>query len=65
MKMHNITPQYLYDKGGKKTFVVLPIEDYSELIEDLYDLSVINERKDEPRISFEEFEKGLIADGLL
>ncbi len=65
MKVHDIMPQYLYDRGGKKTFVVLPIEDYNELIEDLYDLSVINERKDEPRISLEEFEKGLMADGLL
>jgi len=33
---------------------VIPIEVYKELLEDLHDLVVIAERRDEPTISFEE-----------
>ncbi len=59
------TPQYLHDDKGKKAFVVLSIKEYNELLEDLHDLAVIAERRDEPAVSFEEFEAGLKRDGLL
>ena len=39
---------FLVDETGRKTSVVLPIKRYDELIEDLADLAVIAERKDEP-----------------
>ena len=65
MKANTVKLQYLYDKSGEKTFVVLPVKDYEELLEDLHDLSVIAERRKEPRLSWEEFEKGLKKDGLL
>jgi len=64
MKTKEITPQYLYDKAGKKSFVVLPVEDYDELMEDLHDLAVIAERRNEPQTRLEEFEKELKIDGL-
>jgi hypothetical protein len=57
--------QYLTDQSGKKTAVVLPLDDYEELIEDLEDLAVIAERRDEPTVSHEEFLNKLRADGLL
>ena len=57
--------KYIVDDKGEKTDVVLPIEEYSELIEDLHDLAVIAERRDEPTISFEELKKKLRKDGLL
>ena len=40
--------RFLVDESGRKTSVVLPIKRYDELIEDLADLAVIAERKDEP-----------------
>lgn len=58
-------PQYLIDSSGKKTFVVLRIEEYEELIEDSYDLAIMAERRDDQRISFEDFEEGLKQDGLI
>lgn len=58
-------PQYIVDHSGKKTFVVLSIEEYEELIEDLHDLAIMAERRDDERLSFEEFEQGLKNDGLL
>ncbi len=57
--------QYLVDESGQKTAVVLPVEEYEELIEDIHDLAVIAERKDEPTTGFDELKKRLEADGLL
>ena len=37
-------------KKVKKTAAIMPIEKYEELIEDLHNLSVIAERRDEPTI---------------
>ena len=36
------------DEKGRKKAVVLPVADYQELLEDLTDLAVIAERKEEP-----------------
>ena len=65
MQANALKPQYLFDDSGKKTFVVLPVNEYEDLLEDLYDLAIMAERKDEPRISIDEFEQGLKTDGLL
>ena len=65
MKLANLKPQYIYNKSGEKTFVVLPVKEYEQLLEDLYDLSIIADRREEPRLSFDQFEEGLRKDGLL
>ena len=46
----NATLQYLTNEKGRKTAVVLPVEDYEKLLEDLDDLAVIAERRDEATI---------------
>jgi hypothetical protein len=56
--------QFLTNEKGKKTAVVLPIEDYEKLQEDLDDLAVIAERRDEETIPHSEFKKGLKRNGL-
>lgn len=63
--MSRIREQFLVNRDGKKTAVVIPIEDYKRLLEDLHDLSVIAERRHEPTISFDEIKRRLKADGLL
>jgi hypothetical protein len=40
--------QYLTDDAGVKTAVIVPIEEYNELLEDLHDLALIAERKNDP-----------------
>jgi hypothetical protein len=57
--------QFIIDELGNKTAIILPLEDYEELLEDIHDLTVIAERKNEPTISLEELKKRLKADGLL
>ena len=57
-------PQYLVDRAGKKAFVVLRVEEYEALLEDLHDLAIIAERREERTMSLEEFENELKGDGL-
>lgn len=50
--------KFIIDESGEKTAVVLPLEEYEGLLEDIHDLAVIAERKDEETISFDELKKG-------
>ncbi len=61
----NFQTRYIIDENGQKTAVVLPIEEYEELLQDLYDLAIIAERRDEDEISFEEIKERLKKNGLL
>ena len=45
--------QYITDDVGQRTAVILPIDDFEELLEDLDDLAVLAERRDEPTVSHE------------
>ena len=57
--------QFITDEQGERTAVVLPISDYEKLLEDLEDLAVVAERRDEPTIPHEQFVAELKRDGLL
>jgi len=57
--------EYVVGERGEKKAVILPIEDYEELMEDLHDLRIIAERKGEETVSLEDFKKRLGEDGLL
>jgi PHD/YefM family antitoxin component YafN of YafNO toxin-antitoxin module len=57
--------QYVIDEKGQKTAVIIPVEEYEELLEDIHDLAIIAERRDEPTITSEELKKKFKKDGLL
>lgn len=59
INMKKLREQYLIDEKGQKTAVVIPVEEYEELLEDLHDLAMIAERRDEPTITFNELKKKL------
>ena len=59
------TLQYVIDKSGIRTAVILPIAEFEELLEDLDDLSAVAERRDEPTVSHEDFVAELKRDGKL
>ncbi len=55
--------RFIVDDQGRRTEVVLPLREYQELLEDLHDLAVVAERRDEPSIPIEELKEKLRADG--
>ena len=61
----NTATQFLTDTKGEKVAAVIPIDEYEALLEDLQDLAVVAERRNEPRVSLSEIEQRLKADGLL
>jgi len=63
--MSRLKGQYIVNEKGKKTAAVLSIKEYEELLEDLHDLAVIAERREEPTIPFDKLKKRLKKDGLL
>jgi PHD/YefM family antitoxin component YafN of YafNO toxin-antitoxin module len=56
---------FLTNEKGERTAVVLSIADYEKLMEDLDDLTVIAERRNEELIPLAEVKKELLADGVL
>lgn len=58
-------PQYVTDSEGRQTAVIVPIEEYNELLEDMKDLAAIAERANEPTIPHEQVLKELRDEGLL
>ena len=58
-------PQYITDKKGRKTAVVLSMRRYRQLIEDLHDLAMVAERRREKPLGISELKKRLEKDGVL
>lgn len=57
--------QFVVDSRGKKRAVIIPIDRYERMVEDLEDLKMIIDGRDEPGSSLEEVERRLRKDGLL
>ena len=57
--------QYVVDEKGDRTAVIVPIGEYEKLSEDLHNLAIIAERREEPTVSLDQLRKKLIKDGLL
>ena len=60
-----VKPQYITDAKGRKKAVILPIREYLRMLEDLHDLAIVAQRRDEPTISLEEVERRLKEDGII
>lgn len=58
-------PQFITNSNGDKTAVILTLEDYQELMEDLEDLAAIAELRDEETIPWEQVKKELYENDLL
>ena len=61
----NSTLNYLTDEHGERTAVVVPLSEFEKLMEDLEDLAVVAERRDEPVLPHDQFVAELKRDGIL
>jgi len=51
--------QYVVNENGEKVAIIIPIEEYEKMKEDLHDLAIVAERRDEKSISFDELKRKL------
>lgn len=60
---NSLQEQYIIDANGNKTAVILAIEQYEQLLEDLHDLAIVAKRQQEQPISLEEIQRRLEQHG--
>jgi len=63
--MSLLKEHYVVDRKGGKTAVLLPYKRYEQLLEDLHDLAVVAERREETPIRLEEMKRRLRKNGVL
>ena len=65
IRSEDFTVNYITNSSGEKTAVILPIEQFEELLEDIEDLAIAAERRDEPTTSHADLIAELKQDDLL
>jgi PHD/YefM family antitoxin component YafN of YafNO toxin-antitoxin module len=60
-----IKEQYIIDAKGNKTAIILSIEQYEQMLEDLHDLAIVAERRTEQPVSLANMQEWLKEDGIL
>ncbi len=55
--------QYITDEKGNKVDVILPLTEYQQIKEDLYDHTKVSERRNEGTISLAELKKRVAETG--
>ena len=65
LSIKELQTQYVTNESGEKVAVILPIEKFEELLEDIEDLAVLAKRRDESTIPHNEVIAKLKRDGRL
>jgi hypothetical protein len=60
-----VKEQYIIDAEGNKTGIILSIEQYEQMLEDLHDLAIVAERRTEQPVSLANMQEWLKEDGIL
>lgn len=63
--MKDMDIQFITNRAGEKTAVILPINEFEQLLENLEDLAAVAERRDEPTVSHSELLEELKRDGFI
>ena len=61
----HLQEQYVVNPEGHKTAVILSLKRYEQVMEDLHDLAVVAERREEKPISLDAMKQRLRKNGLL
>jgi hypothetical protein len=65
LDLRQLKPQYVINEAGEKTAIILPLEAFEELLEDIEDLAIVAERREEPTMTHGQLVTELKRDGLL
>ena len=52
--MIDFPAQYVVNDEGRKTAVLLPIQTYEQMVEDLHDLAMVAQRREQKPVNLEE-----------
>jgi SET domain-containing protein len=63
--LKELNPQFITNEAGERISVILPVDKFQELLEDIEDLAAIAERREESSIQHDEFIKELKQDGFI
>ena len=61
----NLHPQFITNDKGEKVSVVIGMQEFENMLEDIEDLTAIADRKDEDTTSHDKFLEELKADGTI
>jgi hypothetical protein len=65
LDLRQLKPQYVTNEAGEKTAIILPIEAFEELLEDIENLAIVAERREEPTMAHDQLVTELKRDGLI
>ncbi|MBN1425444.1 hypothetical protein JXA88_12900 [Candidatus Fermentibacteria bacterium] len=65
MRAEKLHPEYVTDSVGRRKAVILPVEEFDGLLEDLDDLACVAERRNEPTVAHAKVMEDLNKDGYL
>ena len=65
LDLRQLKPQYVTNEAGEKTAIILPIEEFEELLEDIEDLAIVAERREELTMAHDQLVTELKRDGLI
>jgi hypothetical protein len=54
LNLEQLKLQFITNESGEKIAVILPIDESQELVEELEDLAIVTERRDESTITHQE-----------
>ena len=63
--LRQLKPQYVTNEAGEKTAIILSLEAFEELLEDIEDLAIVAERREEPTMAHDQLVTELKRDGLI
>jgi PHD/YefM family antitoxin component YafN of YafNO toxin-antitoxin module len=63
--MKAVADQFVVDAKGRKKAVIVTATRYEQIMEDLHDLAMVAERRNEEAVSLDEMKRRLKRDGLL
>jgi hypothetical protein len=62
LETHLTGVQYVTDESGRRTAVIISLEQWGDLWEDLYDVMVAESRANEPRLQWKDVKASLNID---
>ena len=65
LDLRQLKPQYVSNEAGEKIAIILSLETFEELLEDIEDLAMIAERREEPTMAHDQLVAELKRDGLI